>query len=275
MYACLRREEKNGADILWVINKMNSGINLHCLRDYLKIRDTVILPLVPPEYIYTAEYNCRIPIDQREVRHAKNAGLDVVVTDHHNIDDVQADCLLINPKRKDCKYPFRDLAGCGVAYKFAQAVQRKAGMPKSAIADILDLAAIGTVGDIVPLIDENRTLVKYGLKEIKKNRRPGLDALIKGISLTPENVASEQIAFGIVPNLNACGRMEDAGIGARLLLAGDPDEAAPLVEKVTSLNRNRKKIQDDTYEECLKLADEQCPGSDFPVIYAGNAHGEK
>ena len=211
-------------------------------------------------------------VSREEVEHAKNAGLDVVVTDHHNIDDVQADCLLINPKRKDCKYPFRDLAGCGVAYKFAQAVQRKAGMPKSAIADILDLAAIGTVGDIVPLIDENRTLVKYGLKEIKKNRRPGLDALIKGISLTPENVASEQIAFGIVPNLNACGRMEDAGIGARLLLAGDPDEAAPLVEKVTSLNRNRKKIQDDTYEECLKLADEQCPGSDFPVIYAGNAH---
>lgn len=80
MYACLRREEKNGADILWVINKMNSGINLHCLRDYLKIRDTVILPLVPPEYIYTAEYNCRIPIDQREVRHELEGVFDQIIT---------------------------------------------------------------------------------------------------------------------------------------------------------------------------------------------------
>ncbi|MCI2062744.1 MAG: single-stranded-DNA-specific exonuclease RecJ [Eubacteriaceae bacterium] len=211
-------------------------------------------------------------VSREEVAHAEESGLEVVVTDHHNIDDVQADCILINPKRKDCVYPFRDLAGCGVAYKFAQAIQRKAGLPKSAIADILDLAAIGTVGDIVPLVDENRTLVKYGLKEIKKSRRPGLDALIRGISLSPDNIASEQIAFGIVPNLNACGRMEDAGIGARLLLAGSAGEADPLVEKVTSLNRSRKQIQEDTYEECLKLAAEQCPGSDFPVIYAGGAH---
>lgn len=207
-----------------------------------------------------------------EVEHAKSIGLEIVVTDHHTIGETRADCLLINPKRADSEYPCRDLAGCGVAYKFAQAIQRKCDLPKSAITDILDLVAIGTIGDIVPLKDENRTLVKYGLREIRKTKRPGLKALIEGISLAPENIGSEQIAYGIVPNLNACGRMEDATYGAELMLAKDREDALPLVDKVTAFNSKRKKTQDETYKKCIQLISEQCAGSDFPVVFAEGAH---
>ena len=94
-----------------------------------------------------------------EVELAKELDLDIIITDHHNLTDKIPDCLLINPKQKNCKYPFKDLAGCGVAFKLAQAIQEKAGLPKVVLSDLLDLVGIGTIGDIVPLVDENRTLV--------------------------------------------------------------------------------------------------------------------
>lgn len=91
-----------------------------------------------------------------EVEYAKSLGMKIVVTDHHNITDAMADCLLINPKRPGGVYPFKELSGCGVAFKTAQLIQKKAGLPKSVLSEVLDLVAIGTVGDILPLLDENR-----------------------------------------------------------------------------------------------------------------------
>ena len=127
-----------------------------------------------------------------EVEFAKRLGMKVIVTDHHSIDDIKADCILINPKQKECTYPFSELAGCGIAFKMVQAIQQREKLPKSVVTEVLDLAAVGTVGDIVSLRDENRTIVKYGLNKINSGQRRALKCLSDRISLkqvTSENVA--------------------------------------------------------------------------------------
>lgn len=154
-----------------------------------------------------------------EVEFAKSIGLSVIITDHHGITDRKPDCPVINPKQKECRYPFKDLAGCGVAFKLAQGIQKKANLPKSVINQVLDLVAVGTVGDIVPLTGENRTMVKYGLNFLRRGARPGLRCLIEAIKLKPEAIRSDQVAFGIVPHLNAAGRMAHAKTGVSLLLS--------------------------------------------------------
>lgn len=207
-----------------------------------------------------------------EVEYAKEIGLKVVVTDHHTIDGTQADCVMINPKKPECKYPFKGLAGCGVAYKMAQALQRTAGLPKQVITRLLDIAAVGTIGDIVPLQDENRTIVKYGLRELNSGNRLSLKMFAEGISLHPGSIGSDEVAFGIVPHLNAAGRMDRADIGVKLLLSDDRNEIMLLTEVLKGYNNKRKEVQQETYEMCLELLKEQCPDSLFPVIKAEKAH---
>ena len=183
------------------------------------------------------------------VEYAKEAGLKILVTDHHNISDKKADCLMINPKREDDKYPCKDLAGCGVAFKLAQAIQRASGISKNTINRALDLVAVGTVGDIVSLTDENRTIVKYGLTVIRKGDREGLRDLIAAISLDPATVGSEEIAFAIVPNLNATGRMDSANWGVQLMLAVSRQRSIQLAEKITGFNEDRKYVQKKAFEK--------------------------
>ena len=183
----------------------------------------------------------------REVAYAQSLGMRMVVTDHHQLGDVLPDCITIDPKQEDETYPFRDLAGCGVAYKLAQAIQRLAGLDRSAIVESLDLVASGTVADIVPLVDENRTIVKYGLNKLNERSRKGLAALEEAISL--KTITSGSISYGIAPHLNAAGRMKNAGEAVRLLLAPEHDRATirKQVETLIACNNQRKKLQDDAY----------------------------
>ena len=206
------------------------------------------------------------------VEHAKEEGLKILVTDHHNISDKQADCLMINPKRKDDTYPCKDLAGCGVAFKLAQAIQRASGISKNAINRALDLVAVGTVGDIVSLTDENRTIVKYGLTVIRKGEREGLRDLIAAISLDPATVGSEEIAFGIVPNLNATGRMDTANWGVQLMLAVSRQRSIQLAEKITGFNEDRKYVQKKAFEKCCEIVERDLADKDVLIIEAGDIH---
>ena len=224
--------------------------------------------------IHDQGYDLMITVDcgsvsQDEVRFAEELGMKVLVTDHHNITDKMADCLLINPKKPGSIYPFKDLCGCGVAFKLAQVLQRKAGLPKRILTEVLDLVAIGTIGDIMPLIDENRTLVKYGLKVINQGNRPGLKELIKEAGLTVGNINSENVGFVIVPHLNASGRIEDASRAVRLMMAeeGDPD-LDELVADLIYKNRERKKLQQETYKKCIEIAEP----NDFMLIRCDDAH---
>ncbi|WP_027398782.1 single-stranded-DNA-specific exonuclease RecJ [Anaerovorax odorimutans] len=207
-----------------------------------------------------------------EVEYAKQLGMDILVTDHHNLNDKPVDCLLINPKQEFCQYPFKHLAGCGVAFKVAQGIQRKANLPKSLLTEVLDLVAIATIGDIVPLIDENRTLVKYGLEAINKGYRKGLNELIKSVGLTIGKVKSDHIAYVIVPHLNAAGRMCDAKIGVDLLISNDENQIKKSVDSLIENNKKRKNIQEETFKKCLQLVEEKYKEDLFLIIDAKEAH---
>ena len=200
--------------------------------------------------IITVDCGC---VSYKEVEYAKSLGMKVIVTDHHNIEDVMADCIVIDPKRKDCQYPNKYLAGCGVAFKFLQALQRTVDLPKSILTEVLDLVAVGTVGDIVPLKDENRTMVKYGISVINSGKRRALRKLIDAISIG--NVNSEGIAFGIVPHINAAGRMASAMKPVELFLTEDESEMDLLVDELVEYNIDRKATQEEAYLRCEKLID--------------------
>ena len=183
-------------------------------------------------------------VSSGEVEHAKALGMKIIVTDHHNITDTMAECIVINPKRPDSVYPFRDLAGCGVAFKVAQALQKKGGLQRHVLTEVLDLVAIGTIGDIMPLLDENRTMVKFGLRVLNLGSRPGLKKLIDGTSLQPGRISSGNVSFVIVPHLNASGRIEDASQAVELLLGRKYEaELDRIVEDILQKNIQRKRLR--------------------------------
>lgn len=190
-------------------------------------------------------------VSYEEVEYAKELGMKVIVTDHHNIDDVKADCILINPKQAECQYPFKELAGCGVAFKMAQAIRNETGLPKYVVNDVLDLVAVGTIGDIVSLTDENRTIVKYGLNKINVGKRKSLKRLAEAISLSW--ITSENIAFGIAPHINAAGRMASAREAVQLFMATDNNIIEEKVEKLIEFNKERRKKQEDAYNQCIDM----------------------
>ena len=195
-------------------------------------------------------------VSYEEVEYAKELGLDVVITDHHNIAGVIADGIVINPKQPGCDYPFKHLAGVGVAFKLAQAIQQKAGLPKSILTETLDLVAVGTIGDVVPLIDENRTLVKYGMRELNRRSRKGMKDLVDVICQKTETITSESVAFIIVPHLNAVGRMLCADSAVDLLISEREDIIKENVEKLVESNKHRKLVQEDAYRHCTKIVDQ-------------------
>ena len=207
-----------------------------------------------------------------EVRYAKEIGLEILVTDHHSINDNKADCLMINPKQKECSYPFKDLAGCGVAYKLAQGIQREADLPKELIIEVLDVLALGTIGDIVPLIDENRTFAKYGIEKINNTKRPGLSKLIEANALKKGSISSEQISFGLVPHLNAAGRMKDAEIALKILIDKDESSLVEGVQNLVQHNRERRRLQDEAANQLTQQAVEQNTDDLFYILYSEEVH---
>lgn len=203
----------------------------------------------------------------QEVAFAKKLGMKVIVTDHHSIDQEKPDCIVINPKQEDCSYPYKGLAGCGVAFKLAQALQQKAGLPKKALNDMLDLVAVGTIADVMPLTDENRTIVKYGLNKMNAKSRESLRCLAEGISIPW--ITAERIAYGIGPHINAAGRIAHAGEAVKLFLAADHAVIKQQVQKLIAFNAERKKLQEDAYKLCM----EQVTGDElFPVLYVPDLH---
>ncbi len=211
-------------------------------------------------------------VSYSEIEYAKEQGLEVIVTDHHNIDERAADCLIINPKQEACGYPFRDLAGCGVAFKLVCALQRKSGQDKSFLKDVLDLVAIGTIGDIVPLVDENRTLVKYGLKALRNTRRKGLLKLFEMMALKPATIDADNIAYTLVPHLNAAGRMRDASLCVEMLLSDDNRLIHNGAEELIRCNKERRRVQDEAYGKCVDIVEKHLKNRNFIMIKCLDAH---
>ncbi|MFD1440586.1 single-stranded-DNA-specific exonuclease RecJ [Lacticaseibacillus hegangensis] len=181
---------------------------------------------------------------------AMAAGMDVVVTDHHELPKVLPKAVaVVHPRHPDGHYPFNDLSGAGVAFKVASALL---GEPAT---DCLDLAALGTVADIVSMTGENRLIVQMGLQLIHQQQRPGINALIKVADLDPAKVDETAIGFGIGPRLNALGRLGDANPGVTLLTTFDDDEAEKLAENVNTLNQKRQALVAKIVQEAMAIAE--------------------
>ena len=191
-----------------------------------------------------------------EVEYGKKLGVDFVITDHHECyGELPRAYAVVNPHRPDCTYPFKELAGVGVVFKTICACEmkrsEKAGEPcingvRRICAEYADLVAVGTIADVMPLVDENRLIVSLGLSMLEKgNGRPGLHALLdasgkKGEDTRKRKITSGMIGFGIAPRINAAGRINDALIAVKLLLASDNDEVAVYAEQLCNINRQRQ-----------------------------------
>lgn len=191
-----------------------------------------------------------------EVEYAKSLGVDMIITDHHHCHNILPDAYaIINPKQSDCQYPFKQLCGCGVAFKLIQALTPPETFYTKAY-EYLELVAIATVADIVPLVQENRVFVKYGLRCMKKSNNPGIIALIEICQLRYERINSSHIAFMIAPRINAVGRINSAELGVKLLTADNYTEAVNLAKILDEENRNRQELERNILVEALKMIEE-------------------
>ena len=184
-------------------------------------------------------------------------GLALIITDHHEpAADLPEAVAVLNPKRADCGYPFKELAGVGVALKLAQALLANLAAAQPDWRDFLDLCCLGTIADVVPLRGENRIIVKHGLALLTASRRPGLAALVRSCG-RKEPLEAEDVSFSLTPRLNAAGRMAQADLALELLLTDDPGQALEITEELQAGNLVRQEIGNNIYAEALGLIDGQ------------------
>lgn len=208
-----------------------------------------------------------------EVEFAHSISLDTVITDHHNVGEKKAPGIVVDPRDKDSGYPFTGLAGVGVAYKLALALSAERPLPPGMKLSLLELVAIGTIGDIMPLTDENRTIVKYGLNVINSGRGClGIMRLIEMAGLDYKTITATGLAFGIIPRINSAGRLGDASVSVKMLLSENEDSAEVYCSRLMELNDRRRSLQDKAYEVCRPEAEHQLEDGDFLLIEARGVH---
>ena len=234
-------------------------------------------------------------LSEKEIRRAGDLGVDVIVTDHHNVASVQPPAVaVINPKRllqdypdeyetyqlkpasaqRGNIYPFLDLPGVGVAFKLVQALQTKLdGLPKGQEKWLLDLVALGTVCDVVTLVDENRAHVYWGLKVLSQTRRPGLKALMAVAGVEPAQVNARHLGFGLGPRMNAAGRLETAQYSLDMLRAREGMAALEAAQKLDEMNVARRAEQDKIFKEALLQAEQFKDDPVLVVSAPGWSHG--
>lgn len=206
------------------------------------------------------------------IERARGAGIDVVVTDHHRPGPtLPAAVAVVNPNRSDCGYPERSLSGTGVAFKVCEALWEAAGQPREELLWHLDLVALATVADLVPLTGENRILTRYGLRVLRETRNPGLRALMAAASLDPSAVDAGAVGHVIGPRINAAGRVRDARWALGLLLTDDEARAARGAQALEEHNRERRDIDRRTLGQALDQLERSGfdESRDYAVVLAG------
>lgn len=200
-----------------------------------------------------------------EIEYAKSLGLDVIVTDHHECPEKLPEAIaIIDAKSPDNTYPFNSLAGVGVSFKVIQALCIKLGWPADRYLKYLDIVCLGTVADIVPLIDENRIIVKYGLERIKNTQNVGLKALIETSGY--KSIDSSAISFGLAPRINACGRMGHAEMALNMLLTDNEEEALQIAEHLQTMNKERQEVEKVIMEDAINIIEKNKLNEDNVIV---------
>ncbi|MGF1669496.1 MAG: single-stranded-DNA-specific exonuclease RecJ [Balneolaceae bacterium] len=193
-----------------------------------------------------------------EAKMAREKGIDLVICDHHTVDENIPEAIaVLDPKRPDCQYPYDGLSGAGVAFKLIQASLTKLGLKQSLAYKFLDLVAISIASDIVPIIDENRVLMKEGLHMINANPRTGFKALLEVIKVPAGNVSTSTIVFSVGPRINAAGRMGDASAAVELMITSDENKARSFAHELEAINIRRRDTDSKTMEEALEKIDKE------------------
>jgi single-stranded-DNA-specific exonuclease len=207
--------------------------------------------------------------DYEALHTARERGLDVIVIDHHQLPERESEAFaLINPRRPDDRFPFKGLASCGVAFYLAAALRTRLRdkFPAFDPRDLLDLVALGTIADVVPLVDENRILVAHGLRVLSTRKRPAVAALAAKAELEAGDLTAHDVGFRFAPRLNAAGRLGEAQLALDLLLAPDPKTAARLADELEDRNAERQRIQELVWTEAQAAAAEH---ETAPAIVVG------
>lgn len=209
------------------------------------------------EYIKNEKYSLIITVDCGiscidEIEYANSFGIETIVTDHHEpMEELPNAVAVVDLKRKDNTYPCNVLAGCGVAFKLCQAIGTSLKMKPESYLKYLDIVCLGTISDIVPLINENRVIAKLGLKLIEQTKNPGLKALVEASGY--KQINSNAVSFGLAPRINACGRMGFEKEALELFLTDDYKEAKEITERLNKYNQERQAIEKNIFEEAVKM----------------------
>jgi len=190
-----------------------------------------------------------------EIKYARSRGVEVIVTDHHQVvDDIPLDFIVLNPRKPECSYPFKELSGVGVVFKLCQAISRKVNFSVEKLKNYLDLVAIGTLADVVTLTGENRTLVKLGLKRLPSSSTClGLRALLGIAGLSGRKIEEKEVGYILAPRLNACGRLSLAKTAVKLLLTDSSKEALLLARRLEKENSRRQSLERRMCEEAENI----------------------
>ena len=262
------------------------GITATCLlTDWLKNKGAECIPYIPDRINEGYGLNCDavkalgdegvsliITVDcgitaSEETEYAKQLGIDIIITDHHECRDLVLPdaAAVIDPKQTLCEYPNKDLAGVGVALKLACAVD---GENKKVIKRYADIAAVGTIADVVPLRGENRYIVRTGLRSLENSARPGLAALIREAGVEERKMNAATIGFSIAPRLNAAGRLGCVPVALDLLMTHDREKAGKLASELCDLNRRRQMLETDIWEEASGMMNTH--PADVPIVLSSD-----
>ena len=213
-----------------------------------------------------------------KIEYANQRGVDFIICDHHRPDDVIPNAVaVLDSKRPDCQYPYKELSGCGVGFKLITALSMRLGRPIEEVYELLDYVAVSIAADIVPITDENRVLAYFGLIQLNKNPRPGIAAVLRQAeqkNALERELTISDLVFLIGPRINAAGRLEKASDSVRLLLATNYDHAEKLATGINSLNEKRREFDNAITEEALRMidADEKLRNAKSTVIFNENWH---
>ena len=235
--------EERGLEVAYYIpNRLEEGygLNIKALDEIIKNKYTLVITV-----------DCGITSIE-EIAYAKEKGIDTIVTDHHEVSDaIPEAAAVINPKRKTCKYPCKSLAGVGVVFKLIQALAKEFDLEEKEYLKYLDLVCIGTISDIVPLLDENRTIVKLGMQLLEITKNIGIKAILAQCGY--KEINSKTISFGMAPRINACGRMGYAQDGIKLFLTKSESEAIEISNRLGKYNTQRQEMERKIFEEAKDM----------------------